>query len=80
MSYGWNNGVASSVNVSEVVTVLVRVSTPEIRVLIAADLVVLTLDVLLTVLRNSAGLVLVEVLPDDLSLLDTVVDLPTTGL
>lgn len=64
----------------EVVTVLVRVSTPEIRVLIAADLVVLTLDVLLTVLRNSAGLVLVEVLPDDLSLLDTVVDLPTTGL
>lgn len=64
----------------EVVTVLVRVSTPEIRVLIAADLVVLTLGVLLTVLRNSAGLVLVEVLPDDLSLLDTVVDLPTTGL
>lgn len=63
----------------EVVTVLVRVSTPEIRVLIAADLAVLTLDVLLTVLLNSVGLVPVEVPPDDLSL-DTTVDRPTTGL
>jgi len=63
----------------EVVTVLVRVSTPEIRVLIAVDLAVPALDVLLTVLRNSVGLVPVEVLRDDLSL-DTTVDRPTTGL
>lgn len=63
----------------EVVTVLVRVSIPEIRVLIAADLAVATLEVLLTVLLNSEGLLPVEVLPDDLSL-DTTADLPTAGL
>lgn len=62
----------------EVVTVLVRVFTPEIRVLIAVDLAVPVLEGLLTVLRNAVGLVPVAVLPD-LSL-EITVDLPTTGL
>lgn len=63
----------------ELVTVLVRVSTPEMRVLTADGLIAFASELLLTVLLTAVVLVFVEVVPVVLSL-DTTVDLPTTGL
>lgn len=63
----------------EVVTVLVRVSTPEMRVLTVDGLIAFASELLLTVLLTAVVLVFVEVVPVVLSL-DTTVDLRTTGL
>lgn len=47
----------------EVVTVLVRVSTPEMRVLTADGLIAFASELLLTVLLTAVVLVFVEVVP-----------------